>query len=120
MHDTTDETPPSVAAEVLAGAGLNLGQAARRFPSYRESKPVNPSTVFRWITGGVRLPGGARVRLDAVRLGGRWLTSVQAIERFIAAQTPTFDDAAAARPPKKRPRARAAERAAKELERIGI
>jgi hypothetical protein len=114
------ENVSPVVAEIAAGHGLNLGAAARRFPPYRENKPVNPSTVFRWIKDGVRLPGGSRVRLEAVRLGGRWLTSGPAIERFIACQTPQFNDAPAVRTPTPAQRAKAAERAGKELEKLGI
>jgi hypothetical protein len=44
--------------------------------------------LWRWITEGVRLPDGSRVRLEAARLGGRWLTSEPALRRFLAAQTP--------------------------------
>jgi hypothetical protein len=109
-----------VAAEIIAGHGRSLSQAARLFPAYRQSRPVNPSTVYRWITEGVHLADGSRLRLEAVRLGGRWLTSVQAIERFITGQTPQFPDAA----PKPRTRtakqqAKAAERAGRELAEMG-
>jgi hypothetical protein len=88
----------TIAAEILGGSGLSLSQAARRFPPFRETKPIAPSTIFRWIAEGVRLPNGSRVRLEAVRLGGRWLTSVPAIERFIARQTPKLDTDTTAAP----------------------
>src|SRR4051794_22312667 len=86
--------PPSasdVTREILEGSGLSMSQAARRFPSYRQDRPVNASTIWRWIVDGVRLPDGSRVRLEAVRVSGRWLTSVQALARFVNRQTPTFD-----------------------------
>jgi hypothetical protein len=105
----------SIAAEVLEGSGLSLSQAARRFPPFRESKPVAPSTIFRWIAVGVRLPDGTRLRLEAVRLGGRWLTSGPAIERFIARQTPNLDAKPAPQPRTPRQQRRAAERAGKAL-----
>jgi hypothetical protein len=41
-------------------------------------KKVHFSTVFRWVTKGVR-----GVRLEAVRLGNRWLTSAEALQRFV-------------------------------------
>jgi hypothetical protein len=117
-----NQTAPEgdVVAEIMAGCGLSLSQAARRFPSYRESRPVNQSTVFRWITAGVKLSSNRRLRLEAARVGGRWLTSAQAVERFIRAQTPDLDatERPCARTP--RQRERAAERAGKQLERIGI
>jgi hypothetical protein len=110
----------SVTSEILAGSGLSLSQAAKKFPSFREDKPVAPSTVFRWIASGVRLPDGSRVRLEAVRLGGRWLTSAPAIERFIVRQTPSLETTSAPMPRTPRQRAKAAERAGRELDRIGI
>jgi Protein of unknown function (DUF1580) len=110
----------TISAEVLNGSGLSLAQAARRFPSFREDKPVAPSTVFRWVFDGVRLPDGSRVRLEAVRLGGHWLTSREAIQRFMEAQTPTFGDSAAPKPRTTKQRESAAERAGKVLEKMGV
>jgi hypothetical protein len=106
--------------EILSGSGLNLGQAARCFPPYRESRPVNPCTIYRWITSGVRLPNGTRLRLEARRVGGRWLTSREAVRRFIDEQTPSIDTASAPRAPTPTQRAKRAERAAKALEEAGI
>jgi hypothetical protein len=113
-------TPPDVKAEILAGSGLALTQAAKRFPPYRAGRPLNPSTVFRWITDGVRAPGGRRIRLEGVRLGGRWLTSEQALARFIDAQTAAQITSTPPRPPTPQQRHRAAERAGEALERLGV
>lgn len=44
---------------------------------------VDASTVIRWILRGCR-----GVRLQAIRLGGCWHTTVPAVERFVAAQQP--------------------------------
>jgi hypothetical protein len=38
--------------------------------------------VFRHIVKGVRAANGEVIRLEAVRAGSRWLTSVEAIARF--------------------------------------
>jgi hypothetical protein len=40
------------------------------------------STLFRWMKRGVR-----GVRLEAVRVGGGWFTSREAVRRFIVATT---------------------------------
>jgi hypothetical protein len=40
---------------------------------------VNPSTTFRWVTNGAKGPGGRVVKLEAVRVGGRWITSRAAL-----------------------------------------
>jgi hypothetical protein len=70
------------------GHELLLPQANRRFSPCRLSQLVYPSTVFRWIVDGVRLPDGDRVYLTAARLSGRYLTSEGAIARSGAVQTP--------------------------------
>jgi hypothetical protein len=122
--ETPDTITPDVRAEIAAGHALSLPEVARRMPSYRrkrtggtDEKPeygeplsVSPCTVWRWITEGVRLPDGRRVRLEAARVSGRWLTSEQALARWLAAQTPDLD---APTPPAPRsPGRRAAERRA--------
>ncbi len=56
---------------------LPLLQAAKRIPSNRNGKATHVSTVLRWIQKGVK-----GVRLEATRLGGRWLTSAEAVQRF--------------------------------------
>jgi hypothetical protein len=101
---------------------LSLAQAARRFPPYRLGRPVSPSCVWRWCHEGVKVPGVGVVRLECVRLSGRWLTSEEAISRFVARQTPAADGEAAASHAPRTPnqRRRAAERADKELEKLGI
>jgi hypothetical protein len=97
---------------------ISLSAATRLLPPGRCGKPVTISCVFRWIVDGVLGPDGQRVRLEAVRVGGRWLTSVAALERFALAQTPQFKDAGQVRTPGQRQRA--SERAARELKKVGI
>ncbi|WP_168219369.1 DUF1580 domain-containing protein [Limnoglobus roseus] len=66
---------------------MSLSTAGRLFPGHRGGVAVSPSTVFRWVTKGTRSSAGQVVRLDAVRVGGRWLTSRGAVKRFVAALT---------------------------------
>jgi hypothetical protein len=75
---------------------------------------------LRWLTRGVRGPDGSRVYLQGVRVGGRWVTSVEALARFSAALSALPDSDAA--PPIRTPHQRraAAERAGRALDRIGI
>jgi hypothetical protein len=60
---------------------VTLTEATRHIPC-REGKRLHSSTIWRWHAKGVRTRSGRRVRLEALRLGGRVWTSVQAIERF--------------------------------------
>jgi hypothetical protein len=98
---------------------ISLTQAARLLPPGRRDRPVSLSCVLRWVLDGVKTPNGV-VRLEAVRLGGRWITSVQALERFAARQTPDLERQAPATPRSAAARTRASERAARALERAGI
>ena len=98
---------------------ISLAQAARMQPPGRRGRPVNPATIFRWIHDGAKGPSGEIIRLEGYRMGGRWLTTIEALERFAAAQTPILGE------PKKvvrspAARMRAAERAEKVLTKAGI
>jgi hypothetical protein len=84
-------------------------------------KRTHISTILRWIMHGAKAPDGTRVRLEAVRLGGRWLTSREALQRFVQALTPRVDGAdpePEVRTPARRQKA--SEHATKEVERYGI
>jgi hypothetical protein len=103
---------------------LSLSQAARRIPAYRGSRGCNPSTIFRWITNGIKLPDGRLLRMEALRLANRWITSVEAVDRFLIVQHESFAPRAdlhthaPARTPAQRQRA--AQQAAARLEDLGI
>src|SRR5947209_1904698 len=99
---------------------ISLSQAARLLPPGRRGRPVTLSCVLRWVLDGVKLPSGEVVRLEAVRLGGRWITSVEALERFADRQTPRLGDASTKSFRTPVPRSRAAQRADKHLAAIGI
>lgn len=57
---------------------ITLGDACRAVPP----KGVSPATMARWIQRGVR--GGTR--LETILIGGRRLTSREALSRFFVAQ----------------------------------
>ncbi|HKB41964.1 MAG TPA: DUF1580 domain-containing protein [Gemmataceae bacterium] len=100
---------------------LPLTAACRVIPPGRNGRRTHLSTLLRWIINGVRAPGGDVVRLEAVRLGGRWLTSAQALQRFGERLTPPQDGAPRPAAPRTAgAAARASRRAAEELERLGL
>jgi hypothetical protein len=116
---TTAPAVSAVLAEIGAGAGLSLAEAARLFPASRGKGRLHPATVWRWITAGVALPDGSTLRLEAVRLGGRYLTSREALLRFAGAQ----NAAGGGSPPATRSavqRKRGNADAARQLERLGL
>lgn len=59
-----------------------LTSAVPGLPMVRRVPRLHPSTIQRWIHRGVLGPAGSRVKLEALRLGGRWYTSVEALQRF--------------------------------------
>jgi hypothetical protein len=67
---------------------LGLIEAAKRLPKGRRGRPVTLSCILRWILEGTLGPDGTKVRLEAIRLGGRWVTSEQALQRFAEQLTP--------------------------------
>jgi hypothetical protein len=116
----TPEASSPVLSEVLAGQGLSLCQAARRFPPARRDRPVSPSCVWRWMREGVRLPSGERLRLEGCRVSGRWLTSEPALMRFLAAQQTGDTTATPTSTRTLGQRQRRSERAAAELHKFGL
>jgi hypothetical protein len=74
-----------VAAEVSQGDAVSTSGVGRMLPGRSPGKTVDPSTVFRWISHGIRRSDGARVRLEAIKIGGRFITSKAAVQRFLVA-----------------------------------
>jgi hypothetical protein len=102
---------------------FSLALAAQTIRPGRNGKRTHISTLIRWITRGARAADGSRVRLEAVRLGGRWLTSREALQRFAERLTPRLDDQHHAPPSGARTpsaRQRASERAARKLKEMGV
>ena len=65
---------------------LSLSAAASKFPGHRANEKLNQATVFRWITRGLQSPAGV-IRLEAARVGNRWVTSAESLGRFSRALT---------------------------------
>jgi hypothetical protein len=63
---------------VLTEEQLTLAQAAEICGRTRQ-------TVLTWVRSGTRSPRGERVILEALMLPGRWITSREALCRFLAA-----------------------------------
>lgn len=132
MAVDTSIAESQVLTEIANGEGIRLSQAARLFPPCRRGRahtkhagqfrPVSLSCVLRWITDGVRGPGGRRIKLEAARLPSGWVTTKAAVCRFVGAQTPNIDGTAVVPKTARTPtaRQRAAARADRELSRVGI
>ncbi|MBA4192199.1 MAG: hypothetical protein C0467_29860 [Planctomycetaceae bacterium] len=81
---------------------------------------THKATAIRHATKGVRLADGSTLKLEAIMVGGRLMTSRAAVLRFFAAQnaTPTTEPAPLPRSP--HARNRAAQAAAEELDALGV
>jgi hypothetical protein len=98
---------------------FSLREAAKVLPPARRGRPVSFQCVLRWVLDGTRAADGQLIKLEALRLGARWVTSRQALQRFAEALTP---QASGNQVPTRTPRQRrkAAEKAERELEQLGI
>jgi hypothetical protein len=99
---------------------LTLVEAAKTIPPARRGKKTHLSTLLRWILYGVKAPSGEIVCLEATRLGGRWLPSREALQRFSERLTPNLVSRESAVPRSLASRERASRRAGQELEKLGM
>jgi len=106
--------------DLTTEALIPLAAAARLVPPGRNGKRCHLSTILRWIMTGAKAPDGTVVRLEGLRIGGRWTTSRQALQRFAERLTRRLDGPAPAGAHTPARRGRAAERAGAELENMGI
>ena len=116
------DSVPQVLSEIQDGQGQALSATGRQFPAHRGKGTVDPSTVFRWVTKGTRAADGRVVKLEAGRVGGRWLTSRDAVARFVSALTAAASPDAPPAPPAVRTstaRRKASDRAAAKLREKG-
>src|SRR5262245_29649870 len=113
-------TMSASASQLLSETLIGLCEAGRWLPPGRGGRPVSFSCVLRWITHGVPGPDGRRVKLEGVRVGGRWLTSTEALARWAEQLTPSLDGDLALTPRSPTRRQRDSERAARDLESYGI
>ena len=67
---------------ILSEHRINLDEVCRRLGT--DDKPVHFTTAFRAMTRGIQLADGARVYLEKLKVGGRLITSIEAVERFVA------------------------------------
>jgi hypothetical protein len=80
MLDLTTETP------------IPLAAACCLVPPGRNGRRTHLSTILRWILRGAKSPSGEIVRLEGLRLGSRWVTSKEALQRFAERLTPPPND----------------------------
>jgi hypothetical protein len=105
---------PSLLAEAIVG----LSAVARDLPGSAPGKSVHAATMWRWATSGCTARDGRRVVLETVKIGSRIFTSREAVARFIEALSEAPPTATPPRTPAAR--RKASERAARELDALGV
>jgi hypothetical protein len=110
---------------LLGEPWISFSQAAKLFPPARRERPVSGSCIWRWFRHGVRTADGRRVKLDALLVVNRYVTSAPAVRRFILAMQPVAAPMQTVTPMSTTPRtsgqrSRASERASRTLERLGL
>ena len=100
----------------LAPDLIAIRDLPRLLPHRRGGRKLNLSTVWRWATHGY---GPERVRLPVLRIGSNVYTTRTALREWCARLTPS---ASAPEPPPCAPRRRqrGCDRAAEQLEKLGI
>ena len=92
---------------------ISLSGAGRKIPV--DANPIDPSTIWRWARKGRR-----GIKLETIRLGGRTVTSIEAVARFLTALNSTDPPEKTPAPRSKTASRHAAERAGKVLESMGV
>lgn len=88
-----------------------------KLPGNGKTKRLNPATILRWINDGVRSTEGEVVKLRAVRVGGRWMSTDAWFDEFMGRlSTPTVPVEKPRAPAKRK---RAAKDAGKRLRAAG-
>ncbi len=81
----------------LQSSYLPLRDFTSRLPGHRPGTRTHVSTLIRFATDGAKGLGGGRVKLRAIRIGNRWLTTEAWFADFLDALTTGSDaDEAAA------------------------
>lgn len=63
-----------------------LSRVRTRLPGSGTEHP-HPATLVRWVTRGIEVPSGERIKLRAVRVGNRWMTTDRWFDDFVGAMT---------------------------------
>jgi hypothetical protein len=117
MSESNTEPTQLLNGEKLIG----LAEVVKSLPGYRDNEEVHPSTVSRWITQGAKGKDGQKVKLEAARVGNRWLTSHEALARFSIALSGTTETTTSSVPQiaNSAKLSRASKKAAEQLEKMG-
>ena len=121
MPVTVSAPSEPVSPLLTSGEQLYSPAAAKasNIPGHRGGTRLNGATVWRFIHKG-KIVNGELIRLEAVRVGDRWLTSVEALNRFFtkltAATLPASGTGRTPTAPTPKQRQRASDRASRQAD----
>ena len=76
------------ASDLLKETLINLSFARNReIPRREDGRPIDPSTLWRWIRKGLAGSDGGRIKLEVLYCGNTPKTSKEAVARFFDAVT---------------------------------
>ncbi len=84
MPDNSDIT--TLVDRILSEGPIGMSAAAKIYGTFRAGRPTHASTPTRHHLYGITLPDGTVLRLEAIRIAGRLMTSRAAVTRFVAVQ----------------------------------
>ncbi len=108
----------SASLRILDETRIDIEEAQRRLGT--DDTPIHFTTVYRLMSRGLKTCAGERVCLEHLRVGGRLITSIEAIARFVAATNGLCVDAVEAPPAHDKARQRELDRVDRELASAGI
>ena len=77
------KTATEMVARVLSETPISFADAAKEIQRATGIKP-DRATIMRWHRKGI---GKNKLRLDAVRITREYITSIEAVSRFLSART---------------------------------
>lgn len=79
-------TALNLSTRILDENPEGLTALAKRLPGSRREGNLSSQAVWRWVVRGIKLPDGRVVKLEVLRIAGRYLSSAAALRRFAEAQ----------------------------------
>ena len=88
-ESTTTTVPPTLAERIVAGTepAITFAEAARHHALQRNGRPAPLCVMYRYADKGIR-----GVRLESARVGGRRVTTADAVGRFVRRQNEPASD----------------------------
>ncbi len=74
-----------VTASLHGESLLSLSALAKLVPRDPGEKPPSSVSMWRWAVKGIKTASGRRVKLETLKVGGRMVSSRQALVRFFEA-----------------------------------